>query len=120
MNQPPVPLAYNGYPSLVANTGTPYGESLTGPTQGMQNSRGGPTWGHLSISEPNTSPDVIAVRARPMYDLIQQGLTHWPAGTPIAIYSNDTFKPSRLQKDDPIHEVVRLEDMRQLGTKVAH
>ena len=114
---PPVPLAYEGYPGLPANTGTPYGENLQGPTAGMENSRGGPVWGTLSISEPNTSPDVIAIRARPMYSRIEASQTTIPSGTPVAIYSTP-LKPSQRQRDDPIHTFVRLQDLSDLPNRL--
>ena len=88
----PVKFDQSGYPGLLANVGTVYGANLAPPRNGMENARGGPVFGMNSISEPNTSPDVITVagvfyfpQGRNAKLQFKDGL-HVPSGTPIMVF----------------------------------
>ena len=125
----PVSVSGTGYPQLTASTGTPYGQALAPPSQAIEN-RGGPTFGLNSLSEPNTSPDVITIAGK-LYEecdivgspapdstkntdwipkanhpkLITKR-THIRGGTPIAVYTDD----GKTRDGEPLHRVSVIND----------
>lgn len=113
----PVNFNSGGYPELQANVPTPYGINLAPPTNAIEN-RGGPTFGLNSLSEPNTSPDVITVAAKLWGGCkpkangheripLASKRTYVRSGTPIAVcITADTNQMTR--EGEPLHDVFVL------------
>ena len=112
----PVKFNTGGYPDLQANVPNPYGTSLAPPTSAIEN-RGGPTFGLNSLSEPNTSPDVITVAAKlwagnkgsPGYNrtALAKPRTYIKSGTPIAVCMTADSNPM-TREGEPLHDVYVL------------
>lgn len=110
----PVAFDHGKYPEVQASVGSPYGVSLTGPTAGMENARGGPVYGMASISEPNTSPTTVTVCVRFRGRFGVNGLpvkkAHLPSGTPIALDWAGTDNMPRDRHGEPIHDCYVIND----------
>ena len=80
----------SGYPSLTANVGSVYGATPTIPSGNLATPPGNVVFGLNSVSEPNTSPDVITVSARLHDGDFPKSLDKYvlPSGTPVAIVDN--------------------------------
>ena len=108
----PVKFSSGSYPPLEASVGSPYGSLLSPPTNAVEN-RGGPTFGLNSLSEPNTSPDVVTIATK-LRDAFAPGTpptitnitqrTYIKSGTPIAVCeTSDSSKTTR--EGEPLHDV---------------
>ena len=82
MNQP-VKLGDNhGYPTLAAAFSSPHGDDVSRTPSNLVGLHGGPTFGMGSVSEPNTSPDVIVVAC--VFASYERE-RFLPSGTPVAL-----------------------------------